>query len=326
MKKRDEAAEAGWDPEDHPRSVRSGRTNDEVAAAPAATWSSEASWVAPTVDELAALDDVGAQGRWTLGAHTVSLAGLDDVLAEPLTRRDLVRHLTSVAPAMLPYLCDRAVELHRFPRGVEGPGSWQRTVPSAAPSWLTQRGGRLVVDSPAALAWAAGRSTFELCASTSTTEAPDRPTWAILRVDPGAAGSLDDALIPARLLRTALEHLGLDGRPVLVGSAIEVRVPIAARWTHERVRAWVDQLAGAIAATVPDAPAPRALDGSSFVAPFCVLPAPGAPVVVPLGWDELDDPDLRPDRFTVSTIADRLARVGDPLAPLIGEEQRLPTL
>ncbi|MGH9271414.1 MAG: ATP-dependent DNA ligase, partial [Ilumatobacteraceae bacterium] len=189
------------------------------------------------------------------------------MLAKRLTRRDLVRHLTSVAPAMLPYLRDRAVELHRFPRGVEAPGSWQRTVPSSAPAWLGRAEVRLVVDSPAALAWAAGRSTFELCASTATTSAPERPSWAIVRIDPAADGSLDDALIPARLLRTALEHLGLDGRPVLVGSAIEVRVPIAARWTHERVRAWVDQLVGAIAATVPEAPAPRALDASSFVAP-----------------------------------------------------------
>ncbi len=32
---------AGLGPEDHPRSVKSGRTNDEVKAAPAATWSSD---------------------------------------------------------------------------------------------------------------------------------------------------------------------------------------------------------------------------------------------------------------------------------------------
>ena len=37
----------GWDPEEHPRSVKSGRTNDEVKAAPAATWSSSAIWAAP---------------------------------------------------------------------------------------------------------------------------------------------------------------------------------------------------------------------------------------------------------------------------------------
>jgi DNA ligase D-like protein (predicted 3'-phosphoesterase) len=40
--KHDDDARDGWDPEDHPRSVLTGRTNDEVAAAPAAMWQSEA--------------------------------------------------------------------------------------------------------------------------------------------------------------------------------------------------------------------------------------------------------------------------------------------
>ena len=44
LHKHDDAAVDGWDPEDHPRSVKSGRTNDEVKAAPAATWSSTAIW------------------------------------------------------------------------------------------------------------------------------------------------------------------------------------------------------------------------------------------------------------------------------------------
>ena len=43
-------------------------------------------------------------------------------------------------------------------------------------------------------------------------------------------------------------------------------------------------------------------------------------------WDELDDPDLRPDRWTIRTVVDRLATAGDPLAPLIGLQQRLPAL
>ena len=61
IKKHDEAARPGWEPEDHPRSVKSGRTNDEVRDAPAATWSSDAIWAAPTPDELAALDELGTQ-------------------------------------------------------------------------------------------------------------------------------------------------------------------------------------------------------------------------------------------------------------------------
>jgi len=55
-------------------------------------------------------------------------------------------------------------------------------------------------------------------------------------------------------------------------------------------------------------------------------PRPSAPVSVPITWDELDDPDLRPDRWTIWTVMDRLAETGDPLAPLIGRHQRIPKL
>jgi bifunctional non-homologous end joining protein LigD len=64
----------------------------------------------------------------------------------------------------------------------------------------------------------------------------------------------------------------------------------------------------------------------TLVAPFSVRPAHGAPVSVPIMWDELDDPELRPDRWTIRDAADRLAEHGDPLAPLIGLDQRLPKL
>src|SRR5690606_7600110 len=79
--KHDDHAVPGWDPEAHPRSVKSGRTNDEVKAAPAASWSSTASWVAPTPDELEALAGLPASGgRWQLGEHTLKLTNLDKVL------------------------------------------------------------------------------------------------------------------------------------------------------------------------------------------------------------------------------------------------------
>src|SRR5215217_1387347 len=42
LHKRDDEAVAGWDPEDHPRSVKSGRTNEEVADDPDALWHGDA--------------------------------------------------------------------------------------------------------------------------------------------------------------------------------------------------------------------------------------------------------------------------------------------
>jgi bifunctional non-homologous end joining protein LigD len=49
-------------------------------------------------------------------------------------------------------------------------------------------------------------------------------------------------------------------------------------------------------------------------------------VSVPIAWAELDDPELRPDRWTIRDVPERLATAGDPLASLVGLEQHLPRL
>jgi len=64
----------------------------------------------------------------------------------------------------------------------------------------------------------------------------------------------------------------------------------------------------------------------TLVAPYSPRPAPGAPVSAPIEWDELDDPALTPDRFTIRTIIDRLADKGDLFRPVLDAKQRLPKL
>ena len=64
----------------------------------------------------------------------------------------------------------------------------------------------------------------------------------------------------------------------------------------------------------------------TLVAPYAVRPAPGAPVSAPIAWDELDDPELRPDRWTIRTIVERVAEVGDLFAAAQTDAQELPTV
>jgi bifunctional non-homologous end joining protein LigD len=64
----------------------------------------------------------------------------------------------------------------------------------------------------------------------------------------------------------------------------------------------------------------------TLVAPYSPRPAPGAPVSVPVEWDELDDPGLLPDRWTVRDVGERLAGRGDPFRVLLSAQQDLPPL
>jgi bifunctional non-homologous end joining protein LigD len=49
-------------------------------------------------------------------------------------------------------------------------------------------------------------------------------------------------------------------------------------------------------------------------------------VSAPIEWDELDDPELRPDAFTLRTVLDRIAAKGDLFRPVLDDAQQLPEL
>jgi len=72
----------------------------------------------------------------------------------------------------------------------------------------------------------------------------------------------------------------------------------AARKAERGDRLYLDVLRNAYAQTV--------------IAPYTVRARPGAPVATPVEWSEMDQPDLDARRYTMRTIFDRLAEVGDP--------------
>ncbi len=358
----DEHAVEGWDAEEHPQSVLTGRTNDEVRhppAPPPAMPDPHVRWHPPSAAQIEALDALGSNGTWHVDGVDVSLTNLDKVLfpgrdgGDELTKRDLIRHYARVAPLILPYLVDRPVNLHRFPNGVTTKGFWQKDVPARAPDWLTRwndteaKPGRTewysVIDRPASLVWMANMGVIELHPWTSLAADVHAPTWALIDIDPGTSTTFDDIVVLARLYRTALDHLGVQARPKVTGQrGVQIWVPIAPGYTFEATRTWVESLSRMVASLVPELVSwswrtdergglarldfTQNAHHKTLVAPWSVRPAPGAPVSVPIEWDELDDPDLVGDRWTIRDVPERASRSGDPLAPLVGLAQPLPSL
>lgn len=376
LHKQDEHAVAGWDPEEHPRSVLSGRTNDEVKADPERMWRSDlppsqasvalrpprpadAGADGPSGEELEALDRLGRAGAWEVFGRRLRLTNLDKELfpARPgedaVTKRELIRYAAVIAPVVLPYLAGRALNMHRFPDGAGKPGFWHKQLPDHAPDWVGrwhnpaadpgETSTYLVVDEPAALVWAANFGALEWHPWTSRTDQPDCPDYALVDIDPGASTSWEDVLVLARLHRTAFEHLGVIAQPKVTGQrGIQIWIPIARGPGFAGTRAWVEQLSKTIGAVVPDLVSWKwdvrerggqaRLDytqnaiNKTLVAPYSPRPRPGAPVSVPITWDELDDPELRPDGFTIRTVPGRLASQGDPFRTVLSAGQTLPPL
>lgn len=201
----------------------------------------------------------------------------------------------------------------------------------------------MVVNEPAALVWMANHAAVELHPWTSRRPEVRRPTWAYIDLDPGTTTTWDEVLVLARLHRTALEHLGVRAAAKVTGQrGIQIWIPVEPRYSFADTRGWVEKVSRAVGRTVPELVSwqwhksereGRArLDytqnaiNRTLVAPFSARPRPGAPVSVPITWAELDDLSLRPDRWTVRTVVDRVATAGDPLGSLVGTPQTLPAL
>ncbi len=144
LHKRDEYAVAGWNPEDYPRSVLSGRTNDEVKARPDRMWRADLppgqasvaigdpvppapggpgpaahdpvdlDAVGPGAAELGALAALGANGgTWEVFGRPLRVTNLDKVLfpardgETPVTKREFIGYAARIAPVVLPYLAGR---------------------------------------------------------------------------------------------------------------------------------------------------------------------------------------------------------------------------
>jgi bifunctional non-homologous end joining protein LigD len=254
-----------------------------------------------------------------------------------LTKADLARYHATVAPAMLPHLVGRPLTLYHCPEGLAGECRFMKHSKQWAPAAVrrvaipekTKTGEYLVVDTPEALLSIVQMDVVELHTWNSTTDHLEEPDRIVLDLDPGPEVSFPAVIRAARLVRDVLAALGLGAFVKTTGGAgLHVVTPLVpvARW--EDCLAFARGLAALLVRhdprtfTTAFARAGRErkilLDylrnnrTNTSVAAFSVRARAGAPVSVPLAWDELG-PRLRPERFTIATVPRRLARLdADP--------------
>src|SRR3954451_20608823 len=100
------------------------------------------------------------------GRRHVRLTHPDKVLfpADGITNADLANYYAAVAPAMVPHVRDRPLNLWRWNRGIDEDVVIQQAIPKGAPDWVRRvpvprrRGGDVehaVGGEPATLVWLA---------------------------------------------------------------------------------------------------------------------------------------------------------------------------
>lgn len=261
------------------------------------------------------------------------------------TKGDLVDYHRAVAPYMLPHLRGRPLMLDRRPDGIDGPSFMQKNTPDGYPDWITRaevpkEGGTVthtVCDSAATLLYLVDQASITLHRWLSRTGAIDRPDRLVFDLDP-VGDDFETVREAARLLGELLDELNLPSALMTTGSrGLHVVVPLTGDHDFDDVRAFAREVADTLAGAHPDrlTTAARKKDrgdrlyldvqrnayAQTAVAPCTVRALPGAPVAVPVSWDQLDDPELHARRWTVANAVEQIRT--DPWAGLLSRGRSL---
>jgi bifunctional non-homologous end joining protein LigD len=256
-----------------------------------------------------------------------------------ISKLDLVRYYLSVAPGALAGIEDRPIVLKRFVNGAEGEAFYQKRAPAQRPSWLRtvtlsfpsgRTAEELVVDDVAGLAWIVNLGCIELHPHPVRSGDLDHPNELRIDLDPVPGVGWEDVRRVALEVQALLNELGLRGWPKTSGSrGMHVNVRIEPRWTFAEVRRAAVALSRAVERRAPSLATSKwwkeerhgvfldynqnAKDRTTCSA-YSVRPLPDARVSTPLDWSEVAECD--PADFTIFTVPQRFAKIGDPHAEM----------
>jgi bifunctional non-homologous end joining protein LigD len=281
----------------------------------------------------------GASGPLRVGGVTITHPGRVFWPVDGVTKLDLVRYWEGVADRALPWLAGRPLALRRCPEGLAGTCFFQKHVEASVDPAIGRIGVRdregkdasyLVVEDAAGLIALAQIGVLEIHLWGSTVYDVERPDLLVFDLDPAEDVGWDRVVEAARQLRDLFAGLGLTRfAKTTGGKGLHVILPVEPALEWDRAKAFTRAVSEAFVAVDPGrftaSMAKRFRPGRIFVdylrnaggntaiAPFSTWARPGAPVAMPVAWDELDR--VRPDGFDLRNAPRHLAsRRRDPWA------------
>ncbi|MCL4379900.1 non-homologous end-joining DNA ligase [Candidatus Dependentiae bacterium] len=271
----------------------------------------------------------------------VTISHPDKVIypADNITKEQIAAYYQLVSKLMLPLIADRPLTLQRFPHGIAGDVHFfQKNVPDYFPDWIerltvanksdTGSTRYVICNNISTLLYLVNEGCLTFHAWLSKKNNLDYPDRLIIDLDPGST-RFSQVKQVAQDLRILLEQVELTPFIMTTGSqGLHIVVPLDAQADFATTRAFIQQLlrhyqeqhsrittmemhiekrAGKIFLD-----SLRNAFGQTGVAPYSLRPYPGAPIATPLHWEELDDPALISQRYTLTTIAVRLRTVENP--------------
>ena len=281
-----------------------------------------------------------------ISGHDVKFTNLSKIFwpAEKWTKRDMINYYYQVAPFMLPYMKDRPQILNRHPHGINGNSFYQKDVKGKAPGWIEtfpyysymDRRDKefLVCTDEASLLYIASLGCIEMNPWHSRRQKPGNPDWCIIDLDPDG-NSFEQVIKTAQVTKEVLDAIGATSFAKTSGSTgLHIYIPLGAKYDYEDSKEFGRRIAKVVHKELPRFTSIERKTGdregklyidflmnrpqASVAAPYSLRPKPGAPVSMPLHWDEVKK-GLKMKDFNIENAVARVKKEGDLFKGVLGK-------
>ena len=262
-----------------------------------------------------------------------------------VTKRDMLNYYYQIAPHMLPYLQGRPQTLNRYPNGIEGKSFYQKDVTGKVPDWLEkfpyysqgdQREKQFaVITDEASLLYLASLACIEINPWSSRMDNPDCPDWCIIDLDPDG-NPFEKVVEAAQVTHEVLDAIGIRSFVKSSGSTgLHIYFSLGNKYTYEESKEFGRSLVKVIHKQIPGFTSIERYKNkrqgklyldflqnrpqATVAAPYSLRPKPGAPVSMPLHWEEVKK-GLKIQDYNIFNALDRVKNEGDLFKGLFDSE------
>jgi len=283
-----------------------------------------------------------------INGHAIKFTNLSKLYwpEDNVTKRDMLNYYYQVAPYILRYLKDRPQSLNRFPNGIHGKSFYQKDVTGKVPEWVSKYLYHssdeadvdkhfMVPKDESDILLMASMGCIELNPWSSRVDKPDHPDWCIIDLDPDKGNTFGQVIETALVTREVLKSSGIPAYCKTSGSTgLHIYIPLGAEYTYEQSKEFARIIVTNVHHELPKYTSIERLTSrrkgklyldflqnrpkATLAAPYSLRPKPGAPVSMPLHWEEVKR-GLKITDFTIFNAMARIKEVGDIFKPVLGK-------
>ncbi|UOE37724.1 DNA ligase D [Chryseobacterium oryzae] len=283
-----------------------------------------------------------------LNRHTIKLTNQNKIYfpKDNITKGEIIEYYQSVSEYILPHLKNRPLSLNRFPNGIEESGFYQKDIGDSFPEWIkttkvysdsTEKYiDYAVCNNKATLAFLNNLGCIDFNPWNSSLPQLDHPDFLVLDLDPSEKNTFDEVIETALQVNEILKSIKIKGYCKTSGSTgMHVYIPMGRKYDFDQVKDFAHILMKKVHENLPKITTlERSLQkrdnkkiyldylqnrsGQTLASVYSIRPKEGAPVSMPLEWDELQK-GLKITDFNIYNSLDRIKEKGDLFKPVLGK-------